>query len=71
MTPGAGSPADVPCPQCRSTQAIVALNVPTAIFYRCSHCKHVWSVPTSSSDSGVYGGTRLPSGPVTLYPLRS
>ena len=53
MSPGAGSPADMPCPQCRSTQAVVALNIPTAIFYRCSACKHVWSVPEPPASDTV------------------
>lgn len=45
MRSDAGSPANLPCPQCRSVQVKVALTTPTAVFYRCSMCLHGWSVP--------------------------
>jgi hypothetical protein len=61
MSPGAGSPADVPCPQCQSTLAVVALNIPTAIFYRCSECKHVWAVPgpQTSHTAAIHEGAGI------------
>lgn len=55
MGPEAGSPADLPCPQCTSTQVKVALNTRSAIFYRCSDCRHAWSAPSATPQSGAIG----------------
>jgi hypothetical protein len=69
MRSDAGSPADLPCPQCRSTQAKVALSTQSAVFFRCSHCKHAWSVPKArpgSDTTEMYcrpGGSEADRGP--------
>ena len=51
MRPEAGSPVGLPCPECRSTQAKVALNTESATFYRCSDCRHAWSLPKATPPS--------------------
>lgn len=43
MIPAVGSPANVPCPKCRSTKVKVALHTPPLVFCRCSLCGHVWA----------------------------
>jgi hypothetical protein len=54
-----GSSAALPCPRCRSSQVKVALITQSAIFYRCSECRHGWSAPrTTQSPDGA--GARQP-----------